>query len=237
MQQRIELTNVQTPSGPLFPEADQPWTPMYVDVLHDWEGAYGFDALDFGGNPAMAASRSRMKQIFDGRYAFRRISAETLPRWQTRLQAICDSNIARYERGMTMFANVSATEDLRASRTVSETTHTADSGTDTTTYGRTTATSGTTRDRSIDTPQSAINRSADYADSLQETTDAGTSTAGGSDSFTHGLQRDGLNSVTEHTQGEGGLMIATREAWRAWEDLCLLFVKEFENAFLNVFDY
>lgn len=278
--EQIQISESRGPDGPVFGEADHPWLPMYVDVLKQYDTSkYGFGALVIDEKYAtLAASRSRIQQIFEERYMYRRISAETLPRWQTRLQLRMDELCARYDRGLAMYAKVASDSDVTG-RTVSERTAvtTPDTVTETvygskteakgnggttadsTTFGHTTTDSGTdtVTGRTIDTPQSQISANPEYADSLQEdkTTHGLQVAEGGVDTQTHTDNRDettehsgsdqvkrsGKDTVSEQmtvdVTPDGGLIISTRTAWEAWDDLCVRFVAEFENLFLNVFDY
>lgn len=196
---------------------------------------FGFDRVEIPADcPRLTAVMPRALELFNERYAFRMLNSETLEQWQMRLQHTADLNVYRYERALELYAT-NAEEMLNVLEktvTVRDAT-TANSGTDSTTYGRKDTYAGTVRN--VDTPDSAVNDSDDYADSLVRNNNS--NTASGTDSLVHGLRTDIDDTVTETKEPEGGIIRATNDSIDAYRDLVADFVREFENNFLNVFWY
>lgn len=196
---------------------------------------FGFDRVEIPAScTRLTAIMPRAIELFNERYAYRMLNSETLEQWQIRLQHVADLNVYRYERALELY-ETNADEMLNVLEktvTVREAT-TANSGTDSTTYGRTDTYAGTVKN--VDTPDSAVNDSDDYADSLVRNNNS--NTASGTDRLTHGLTTDIDDTVTETKEPEGGIIRATNDSIDAYRDLVADFVKEFENNFLNVFWY
>jgi len=196
---------------------------------------FGFDKVEIPAScTRLTAVMPRAIQLFNERYAYRMLNSETLEQWQMRLQHVADLNVYRYERALELY-ETNADEMLNVLEktvTVRDAT-TANSGTDSTTYGRTDTYAGTVKN--VDTPDSAVNATDDYADSLVRNNNS--NTASGTDRLTHGLTTDIDDTVTETKEPEGGIVRATNDSIDAYRDLVANFVKEFENNFLNVFWY
>ena len=196
---------------------------------------FGLDRVEIPADcTRLTAIMPRAIELFNERYAYRMLNSETLEQWQMRLQHTADLNVYRYERALELYAT-NAEEMLNVLEktvTVRDAT-TANSGTDSTTYGRTDTYAGTVKN--VDTPDSAVNDSDDYADSV--TRNNNSNTASGTDRLTHGLRTDIDDTVTETKEPVGGIVRATNDSIDAYRDLVADFVKEFENNFLNVFWY
>ncbi len=140
-----------------FPEADEAWIPTLGDILdkrsdpdaHPIYRKVGWDALEVPSDcPNVSARMDVLKVRFDERYLNRMLNAETLERWQVRLQNRFDEVVRRYDRAYSIYEakNDSMLNDLEE--------------------GSMTTTKATSTGRSIDTPDSIINADDDYADRL-----------------------------------------------------------------------
>lgn len=228
-----------------FHEAREMWTPTLYDILYkaqygtaderEYYSQFGLGNVEVPQDATrVSAIMSRAVQMFNERFALRMINRETLETWQLGIQAKFDTIVYRYERALELYdANSEEMLNvLEKTVTVRDAT-TANSGTDSTTYGRKDTYAGTVRN--VDTPDSAVNDSDDYADSLVKNNNS--NTASGTDSLVHGLKTDIDDTVTETREPEGGIIRATNDSIDAYRDLVADFVREFENNFLNVFWY
>ena len=270
--------------------AFEPWLPQYIDLVkrkEDGDPNYqnvGFDALDVDSSLENIDDRWEvLEQRFTERYAFRRISAETLTRWQVRLQNRFDEIADRYERAYALYAeNGAAMMDdiLPGWKEIMDRTD-KDSGTDTNTRtgsreisyagsremsfegSKEVSRAGTETDtkRFADTPDSSTNASDMYADRREESTHAFGAGRKDTESFNQRKDTESFNQRKDTetfnqlkdallhgkttdidytlTRTETGAQIidAVNEAITKWKDLDTQFVAEFENLFLNIFDY
>ena len=250
-----------------FSEAFEPWIPRLIDIEKrkaDGDPDYtdiGFDGLVV--DPSMTNLASRMttlKTRFDERYYNRMINAETLPRWQIRLQNRFDEIAAIYDRAYAIYAQYAQDmqddalegwkEDIKSTDsgdevlTKSGSESLAYSGKEKTTEG------GTDESKKLtnDTPDSAINASASYANAAEHgTTDYGHTSEleftnrNDTRSFTDRKDTKDFGKVVdvhkEHIITGGDLTLNVNRTIRNWMDLDTEFVKEFENLFLNIFWY
>lgn len=196
---------------------------------------FGLDRVEIPADcPRLTAVMPRAIELFNERYAYRMFNSETLEQWQTRLQHTADLNAYRYERALELYDTNSEEMSNVLEKTVTvRDASTANSGTDSTTYGRIDTYAGTVKN--VDTPDSAVNDTDDYADSV--TRNNNSNTASGTDRLIHGLRTDIDDTVTETKEPEGGIIRATNDSIDAYRDLVADFVREFENNFLNVFWY
>lgn len=145
-----------------------------------------------------------LKTLFVQRYGFRRVNAETMPRWQIRLQNTFDAEVEAAERAYKIYDEQSAAMEsdiIRGQKIVN-------SGSD----------SSENESRRIDTPDTAVNDSDDYADEISK--NEGSVTYGKEVSMT----------LT------GNVVADVNRALDEWRDLDVNFISKFENLFLNVFD-
>lgn len=201
-------------------EAWEPWLPTLQDIEKRKSeepfgpyGSVGWDALEVPDEAVHVKARMpKLKQLFDERYGFRMINQETLSRWQIGLQRRFDELVNVYERAYILYEKYA--QDLIDD---------AESGELRTwqrDYSSEESSEGTTS--KVDTPDSVINRSNDYADSRQS------STGGGSSS--------GSDKVTERKISTGDSLIdSVNTSVYRWKDIDIAFVSEFENNFLNMF--
>lgn len=235
--------------------AFEPWLPQYIDLVkrkEDGDAEYqnvGFDALDVDASLENIDDRWEvLEQRFTERYAFRRISAETLTRWQVRLQNRFDEIADRYERAYALYAEQGEAmmdDILPGWKEIMDRTD-KDSGTDTNTRtgSRELSYTGTDKNirRSADTPDSSTNASDMYADRRDESTRSFTDRKDTEtfnqlkDALLHGKTTD-IDYTLTKTETGAQIIDAVNEAITKWKDLDTQFVAEFENLFLNIFDY
>lgn len=236
------------------------WLPRYVDILTkkaEGDPDYadiGFTELEVDAALTLLTARFQTLNIrFEERYAFRRISAETLERWQVRLQNKMDEIAKRYEFAYGLMAEYEAElpEDAldgwKETETVDDDLSGTDSlgmtGTDTNVASGTDSTDDDVTARTIDTPDSAANASDSYADAREDSQRDISTTYGRTDTrtldrtnaTTYGKQRD-LSRQIVHVI-TGNTLEKLNANIRTYQDIDTLFVAEFENLFLNVFDY
>ena len=91
-------------------EVFEPWIPQLITIEKkkaDNEPGYsniGFENLVVPADCVKVTARmSTLKVLFDERYAYRMINAETLERWQVRLQNTMDAVVRTYERAYTLY--------------------------------------------------------------------------------------------------------------------------------------
>ena len=228
-----------------FREAREMWLPTLSDILNKrtsddeaertYYTQFGLDKCEFPADcPRLSATIPRIVELFNERYYTRMINRETLEIWQMNLQHVVDRIAYRYERALTLYAT-HQTELANVLERETTTRHatSANSGTDTTTYGRMDTFEGKTKN--IDTPDSAVNASDNYADSLTKSDNK--NTASGSDQLTHGLTNTINDEVIKTREPEGGFVPALNDSIDAYRDIAVDFVREFENNFMNVFWY
>lgn len=213
-----------------FGDADRPWLPELIDIEAkksgpegDYYSRFGWENLEVPADCPNVTTRMReLKVRFDERYANRMLNAETLERWQIRLQNRFDEKVHIYERAYELYGRYEQdmlSDVMQGEKTVVTGTNIA-GGSDTSTAN--------TRNRNIDTPDEAVNADEDYASSLSDGTSSGTTTYGRTDS---------VNSTTTKTMTGRALVEGINDAIYSWRDLDTEFVKEFENNFLNVMWY
>ena len=228
-------------------EAYQPWTPTYLDVEHrrqDGDPQYqnvGFTALVFpAGATRLTSHRATLEERFFERYAMRRINEETLERWQVRLQNRLDEIADRYERAYEIYTTYASQMDNNILEGWKDTA----SGSDTKNYNGSEALemSGTEKvsdtGRTASTPDSSINTSDSYADNIRKN-DSERSFTNRKDTRTFNLRNDKTDygKVITRVLTGNSILENVNYSIEHWMDIDTLFVKEFENLFLNVFDY
>lgn len=210
-----------------FGDAELPWLPQLVDIENfkvnsddpDYWKKFGWEALEVPTDCARVRGRMTiLKTRFDERYANRMVNAETMERWQIRLQNRFDEVVARYDRMYELYLRYDSDmkEDiLSGDKTV--TTSTAQAGGSDTSEGT---------GRNIDTPDENINDNTGYAGS--RTDSKATNTYG---------RTDTINSTITRTITGQGVVDSVNDSVMAWRDIDTEFVKEFENLFLNILWY
>lgn len=236
------------------------WIPRYVDILtkkQEGDPDYadiGFTELDFDSSLELLNARlETLNQRFEERYAFRRISAETLERWQVRLQNKSDEIAKRYEYayGLMLQYESELAEDAvdgwKETETVDDDLSGTDSlaltGTDINEASGIDSTSDDATGRTIDTPDAAANAAANYADSREDSERDVQTTYGRKDTrtlnrenaTTYGKKRDITREIVHAITGN--TLEKLNANIRTFQDIDTLFVAEYENLFLNVFDY
>lgn len=227
--------------------AYQPWTPTYLDVEHrrqDGDPQYqnvGFTALVFpAGASHLTSHRTTLEERFFERYAMRRLNEETLERWQVRLQNRLDEIADRYDRAYGIYTTYASQMDNDILEGWKDTA----SGSDTKNYNGSEALemSGTEKvsdtGSTVDTPDAAINSSDNYADAVRKN-DSERSFTNRKDtrSFTGRNDKTDYGKVITRVLTGNSILDNVNYSIEHWMDIDTLFVKEFENLFLNVFDY
>lgn len=149
-------------------ESDAPWLPTLWDIAglkpDDYWDQFGWEQLECPADCTYVTNRMGvLKTRFEERYADRMLNAETMERWQLRLQNKFDEVVYRYDRAYQAYT--CNDEDMFADVKQFVTVKVSASGTG----------------KSIDTPDSVVNADSDYADSLtknESTTENTTSYTG-----------------------------------------------------------
>lgn len=210
----------------MFPEADEAWLPTYLDVQMKYP-TFGWQSLVVDVDCPNVQSRMLTLQTrFEERYANRMISAETLQRWQVRLQNRFDEVVRRYERAYGLYSRYQ--EDMDADVLPGETYTEKETLKSDTKQGG--SDKSESESRNIDTPDSIINQNQNYADSLTN----------GKSTMTYGRTDEG-NSTRDMTRKRTltgqDLMLNINGSIDGWRDIDTWFVAEFENLFLNIWWY
>ncbi len=228
-----------------FYEAREMWVPTLNDILFKAENGtaderayysqFGLGQVEIPTEAThVSAIMPRAVEMFNERFGQRMINRETLETWQIGIQSTFDTIVFRFDHALAIYAeNTEKMNNVLERKKTTRFATSQDSGTDSTTYGRTDTFSGASK--SIDTPDSAINATDDYADSV--TKNDNTNTASGTDTLTHGLLNTLDDSVTETHEPAGGIVDAINRNIDTFRDITADFVREFENNFLNVFWY
>lgn len=206
------------------------WAMRYVDALklrtdEDEETAayfshFGFDKLTVPETATYVTSGwERIVQRFNQRYYFRRIGNETMERWQIRLQNKFDEVVDEMDRAYSLYATTTQiNEVVKGTKT---------------TYGHTITAGGqdthssTNNQRFADTPDGAVNEDDDYADRRSEQSGSTTITYGNTKGMTG-------NDKVEVLGPE--VLAGVNKSIRDWTDIDTLFISQFEDNFLNIFD-
>ena len=205
----------------VFSDAELPWLPTLGDVEYFkvrsddptyWQ-RFGWEALEVPGDATFV--RERMEQLkirFDERYANRMLNAETMERWQIRLQNRFDEVVRRYNRLYELYVRYD--EDMRNDIIEGEKTVT-----------RGTVSSGgkdSSTGRNIDTPDENVNDISGYAGSR-------------STSETNYGRTDTTDVTVDRTLTGMRIVDSINNSTANWLDIDTEFVKDFENCFLNIF--
>lgn len=222
-----------------FGDAELAWLPQLVDIENFkvksddptyWQ-RFGWEALEVPTDCNYVSERMDiLKTRFDERYANRMVNAETMERWQIRLQNRFDEVVRRYDRMYELYLRYDSDmkEDiLSGDKTV---TTSNESGSITATSKGTDTTEGT--GRNIDTPDENINNVTGYAGSRTEST--GKSESSVTNNTNSANRTD--STVTRTITGQG-VVESVNDSVMAWRDIDTEFIKEFENLFLNIFWY
>ena len=208
------------------------WIDMWLPDLNSLEywksqeptkyAGYGWSALVVPTECTYVSARmTELGTRFLERYGNRMLNAETLPRWQIRLQNRFDEVVDKWNRAYLLYTTQS-TAMLNDIKTGTKTTVSGTvqaSGSD--------SSSNTNTNKVADTPDSVINLNDSYADRVSKNT--------GSGSVTYG-KKDTTNSTTT-SEDTGILLENVNRTVHDWEDIDTEFIKDFENNFLNIFYY
>lgn len=224
-----------------FHDADAPWMPKLIDIeafkqntdipeKAEYFSKFGWDQIDYGQGegeydgpyPNIASRWSILTMRFNQRYGYRMLGIETMEHWQNNLQEKFDAMAPRYELAYALLDEHydQLVDDVveGEKETVTETNQA--SGTDTSTSSST--------GKSWDTPDTAINTEASYADAVSTTSGTGGTTYGRKD--THEIER------TKLITGKG-ILENVNDTIRNFQDIDTLFINEFDSLFLSVYWY
>ena len=204
----------------VFSDAELPWLPTLGDVEYfkvnsddpDYWKRFGWEALDVPGEATFVKERmDQLKIRFDERYANRMLNAETMERWQIRLQNRFDEIVRRYNRLYELYVRYD--EEMRNDIIEGEKTIT-----------RGTVSSGgkdSSTGRNIDTPDENVNDISGYAGSR-------------STSETNYGRTDTTDVTVDRTLTGMRIVDSINNSTANWLDIDTEFVKDFENLFLNI---
>lgn len=221
-----------------FHDPDQPWMPKLIDIeafkqSNDTDKAqyfskFGFDQIDYGTYddqdvytgqfPNIASRWNTLVTRFNQKYYYRMLGIETMEHWQNNLQERFDQVAPQFEMAYSLMAehDSAIVDDVidGETETILETNQA--SGSD----------SSTGTSKNWDTPDSAINADANYADSVGSSN--GSTTYGRLD--THNITR------TRLITGEG-ILNNINATIRNFRDIDTWFIEQFEPLFLSVYWY
>ena len=213
-------------------ENDEIWIPTLNEVEYlkshgspdeqRYYSQFGWEQLEVPPDCYRVLDRMNTLKIrFDERYGGRMLGQETMERWQIRLQNKFDEVVYKWDRAYELYANNQQTMlvNIIDGRIVSNDTSSNIDITDDTV--------NTSKNKVIDTPDSAINDNSDYADVVYHNDGRRTNTGSRNNRTTS-------NSKEEVT---GNLIDKVNSTALKWMDIDTMFVKEFENNFLNIFYY
>ena len=211
---------------------DDVWMPELCEVEQlkhsidhataEYYGRFGWENLEVPAECVTVTARMTwLKTRFDSRYAFRMLSAETMERWQVRLQNRFDETVHRYERAYSLYsANRTAMDRAVGGSRTEMTSSSASAGSDTVT--------STGVGKTADTPDTSIVPGKDHYNALTKNDSTDTTS----------YERADTDTVLTETLVTGADAVrGVNESIGEWIDLDTSFVEEFENLFLNVFDY
>ena len=213
-------------------ENDEIWIPTLNEVEYlkshgspdeqRYYSQFGWEQLEVPPDCYRVLDRMNTLKIrFDERYGGRMLGQETMERWQIRLQNKFDEVVYKWDRAYELYANNQQTMlvNIIDGRVVSNDTSSNIDITDDTV--------NTSKNKVIDTPDTAINDNSDYADVVYHNNASRKNKGSRSNRTTN-------NSKEEVT---GNLIDKVNSTALKWMDIDTMFVKEFENNFLNIFYY
>ena len=213
-------------------ENDEIWIPTLEEVEYmkshgspdeqEYYSKFGWEQLEVPPDCDRVSERMSILKIrFDERYGGRMLGQETMERWQIRLQNKFDEVVYKWDRAYELYANnqQNMLVNIIDGRIVSNGSSSDIDITDDTV--------NTSKNKVIDTPDSAINDNSDYADVVYHNNASRRNT---------GSRR---NKTTSNSKEEvmGNLIDKVNSTALKWMDIDTMFIKEFENNFLNIFYY
>ena len=213
-------------------ENDEIWIPTLEEVEYmkshgspeeqEYYSKFGWEQLEVPPDcDRVLARMSTLKIRFDERYGGRMLGQETMERWQIRLQNKFDEVVYKWDRAYELYANNQQRMlvNIIDGRVFSEDTSSNIDITDDTV--------NTSKNKVIDTPDSAINDNSDYADVVYHN-DASRRNTG---------SRNNRTTSNRKEEVIGNLIDKVNSTALKWMDIDTMFIKEFENNFLNIFYY
>lgn len=213
-------------------ENDEIWIPTLNEVEYmkthgsleeqEYYSKFGWEQLEVPPDcDRVLARMSTLKIRFDERYGGRMLGQETMERWQIRLQNKFDEVVYKWDRAYELYANnqQSMLVNIIDGRVFSE-----DISSD---INITDDTVNTSKNKVIDTPDSAINDNSDYADVVYHNNASRKNTG----------SRNNRTTNKSKEEVMGNLIDKVNSTALKWMDIDTMFIKEFENNFLNIFYY
>ena len=213
-------------------ENDEIWIPTLNEVEYlkshgspeerEYYSKFGWEQLEVPPDCDRELDRmSTLKIRFDERYGGRMLGQETMERWQIRLQNKFDEVVYKWDRAYELYANnqQSMLVNIIDGRIVSNDTSSNIDSTDDTV--------NTSKNKVIDTPDTAINDNSDYADVVYHNNATRKNTG----------RRNNRTTGNSKEQVTGNLIDKVNSTALKWMDIDTMFIKEFENNFLNIFYY
>ena len=213
-------------------ENDEIWIPTLNEVEYlksqgspdeqRYYSQFGWEQLEVPPDCDRVLDRmSTLKIRFDERYGGRMLGQETMERWQIRLQNKFDEVVYKWDRAYELYANNQQTMlvNIIDGRVVSNDTSSKIDSTDDTV--------NTSKNKVIDTPDTAINDNSDYADVVYHNDGRRKNTGSRNNRTTNNSKEEVM----------GNLIDKVNSTALKWMDIDTMFIKEFENNFLNIFYY
>ena len=213
-------------------ENDEIWIPTLNEVEYlkshgspdeqRYYSQFGWEQLEVPPDCDRVSDRMRILKIrFDERYGGRMLGQETMERWQIRLQNKFDEVVYKWEKAYELYANnqQSMLVNIIDGRIVSNDTSSDSNIIDDTV--------NTSKNKVIDTPDSAINDNSDYADVVYHNDASRKNTS----------SRNNRTTSNSKEEVMGNLIDKVNSTALKWMDIDTMFIKEFENNFLNIFYY
>ena len=213
-------------------ENDEIWIPTLNEVEYlkshgspeeqAYYSKFGWEQLEVPSDCDRVLDRMRTLKIrFDERYGGRMLGQETMERWQIRLQNKFDEVVYKWDRAYELYANnqQSMLVNIIDGRIVSNGSSSNIDITDDTV--------NTSKNKVIDTPDSAINDNSDYADVVYHNNASRRNTG----------TRNNRTTSNSKEEVMGNLIDKVNSTALKWMDIDTMFIKEFENNFLNIFYY
>lgn len=212
---------------------DEQWLPTLLEIEYlkrhgtpeeqVYYSQFGWDQLEISIDcPLLSDRREILAERFMGRYGNRMLNAETMERWQMRLQNRMDEIQTRFERAYKLYDQYKFEMERDFIEAETTTTHGTNqaSGSDSSTNNSTT--------KNIDTPDSAINADDDYADNVSKSSGGGSTTYGRTDTVD--------NTIVREIRGRG-VVDGINDNIDKFRDIDTELIRAFENNFLNIFWY
>lgn len=222
------------------------YMPKLIDII-GWQNStdektktyynkFGFRQLIVPSDcPNLTERFETLCDLAEARYAFREINRETMEQWQIALQYRFDEIAHTFEHSYALQKKWQSTIDESLTK-ATENIHNElkeDSVSTTGSDTRTESRSGTDKRTTVDTPDSVVNETLQYADSIEKTTSSNEGTSSGSST---GTSKGTSSGTAEDILADyRNLQDEMDKIMDGYRDLDILFVSKFENNFINIF--